>query len=115
MSEHDEQVALFQWATFEANRVPELDLLYAIPNGGARHIATATKLKAEGVKRGVLDIHLPVPKKPYHGLWIEMKYGWNQPTKEQKWWIKNLVKLGHRVDICYSAEEAIETIKEYLG
>lgn len=41
--------------------VPELEWLHAIPNGGARDGFTAASLKAEGVKRGILDMFLPVP------------------------------------------------------
>lgn len=42
---------------------PELALFHAIPNGGARDKVTAGKLKAEGVKPGVFDTFLPVPRK----------------------------------------------------
>lgn len=41
--------------------VPELRWLHAIPNGGQRDKITAGKLKAEGVKKGVLDVFLPLP------------------------------------------------------
>ena len=34
MSEHDDQCALFQWADMMAQQYPELDLMFAIPNGG---------------------------------------------------------------------------------
>ena len=49
-----EQQALFDWAKISG--IPDLDLLHAIPNGGHRNKATAGRLKAEGVKRGVPDI-----------------------------------------------------------
>lgn len=41
--------------------VPELRWLHAIPNGGYRDKVTAGKLKAEGVKRGIPDVFLPLP------------------------------------------------------
>jgi hypothetical protein len=50
MSEHDHQAAFFTWASYQ--RFPGIELLHAIPNGGARHKAVAGKLKAEGVKTG---------------------------------------------------------------
>ena len=37
MSEHDEQVALFEWAALREAEIPELALLFAIPNGGLRN------------------------------------------------------------------------------
>ena len=84
MTEHDEQAALFQWAELMAAQIPELRLMFAIPNGGHRHIGVARKLKAEGVKPGVPDIFLPVARNKFHGLFIEMKFGRGRLTKEQK-------------------------------
>ena len=78
MSEHDEQVALFQWAGYQLGACPELALMFAIPNGGDRHPAVAGKLRDEGVKAGVPDIFLPVPRGKYHGMF----YG-NEVWEEQ--------------------------------
>ncbi len=61
-TEHVEQVSLMRWAALTKRRRPELALLYAIPNGGDRHKAVAAKLSAEGVKSGVPDLCLPVPR-----------------------------------------------------
>jgi hypothetical protein len=100
-SEHAEQAALFRWAEFARSRLPELALLHAIPNGGHRHKATAARLKAEGVKRGVPDVCLPVPRGGAHGLYIELKTERGKPTPEQLGWIRalrgrGLPRLGER-------------------
>ena len=34
MSESNEQIAVFAWATFNTARLPELALLFHVPNGG---------------------------------------------------------------------------------
>jgi hypothetical protein len=115
MSEHDEQAALFEWAAWQSNITPELKMLYAIPNGGHRHKAVAAKMKAEGVKAGVLDIHLPVARNGFIGLWIEMKFANNKPSDKQSWWIENLRNQGHFVRVCWNSSEAQATIEEYLG
>ena len=65
--EHIEQVKLFNWARQNESMYLHLSLLFAIPNGGHRHIGTARKLKAEGVKAGVPDCFLAVPKDEKHG------------------------------------------------
>lgn len=70
-----EQEALFRWADFAAGTMPELKLLYHIPNGGSRNKAEAANLKRQGVKAGVPDLFLPVPRGGYHGLYIELKFG----------------------------------------
>ena len=117
-SEHTEQVALFDWANRNKYRYPELQLMFAIPNGGKRHIGVARKLKAEGVKAGVPDIFLPVPRtikdKFIAGLFIEMKYGKNKPTPSQQEWVRKLRKYGYWVVVCYSYEEAQEIITSYI-
>ena len=116
--EHLAQAALFRWAEYQSKRLPELALMFAIPNGGFRTKATAAKLKAEGVKAGIPDICLPVARRwrdmDFHGLWIEMKAGRNKPTANQIWWHMQLSQQGYRVAVCYSWEAAIEVIEGYL-
>ena len=113
-SEHHEQAALIDWCRWQRKKYPETEFLFAIPNGGLRHKRTAVKLKREGVKAGVSDLFLPVPKGEFHGLWIEMKSKKGRPTKAQKKWLKDMKELGYQTAICYGAEEAIEVLKEYL-
>jgi len=108
MSEHLEQ-ALF----FARCKKHNIEPIYAIPNGGHRHIAVAAKLKAEGVKRGIPDIHYPVANGKYHGLWIEMKTKTGRVTKDQKRMIEILRKLNHRVEVCRSCDEAWQALKNY--
>ena len=111
-SEHDEQVALIRWA--ELSGLPELQLLFAIPNGGQRHPAVARKLRDEGLKPGVPDLCLPVARGNYHGLFIEMKVGRNKPTASQSQWIRELCRQGYRVEVCYGYDEARVVIENYL-
>lgn len=115
MSEHNEQVALFHWAKLTQTQIPELAWLYAIPNGGKRHIRVAQKLKAEGVKPGVWDIDLPIPRGKYNGLKIEMKWGRNKLTENQVKWGKFYRQTGFRTAVCYSWMEAKYVILDYLG
>jgi hypothetical protein len=120
-SEHEEQAALFAWAELQARQWPELALMFAIANGGHRHISVAKRLKAEGVKAGVPDICLPIPRtshefeKRFSGLFIEMKVKPNKPTEAQRDWLEDLERQGYRCEVCYSAAEARRVITEYLG
>lgn len=113
--EYCQQVELFRWAAFNRQKYPELELLYASANGGKRNLVVARKLKTSGVKAGVPDIHLPVPCGIYHGLWVEMKADKGKPTELQLWWHERLRAQGHRVEVCYSWEEAVKIIEGYLG
>lgn len=116
MQQHEEheQMALIQWAELEKGAYPVLGRLFHIPNGGHRNKATAGRLKAAGVKKGVPDLCLPVPLGGYAGLYIEMKYGANKPTPEQRDWIDFLSSAGYRVDVCYGCEDAIRAIMRYI-
>lgn len=114
MSEHNEQSAYFDWLQIMSNRHEQLNWIFAVPNGGKRHIGTAKKLKKEGVKSGVPDIFIPIPSDGYHGLWIEMKYGKNTLSSNQIDWMNYLISAGYRHVTCWSADEAINITKEYL-
>ena len=113
--EDAEQRIIFQWAAMETAARPELGLLYAIPNGGKRAIKTAVELKKQGVKRGVPDMCLPVPRGVFNGLYIELKrVKGGTVSDEQREWIAALAEQGYKAVVCRGAEEAIGTIKEYL-
>ena len=62
----------------------------------------------------MLDIFLPHPVEKYSGLFIEMKFGKNRLTKEQKEWIDRLTQAGYKCAVCYSFEEARDNILNYL-
>jgi len=115
VSEHDEQVALFQWAALNQDRYPELALLYANPMGGKRPGRTAARLKAEGAKAGVPDLTLPVARCGFHGLYIEMKHGNNRPTASQEWWLQQLRDQDYAAVVCYGFEHARQVLVTYLA
>lgn len=112
--ESGHQEALFSWAAYNMQRMPELEYLHHVPNGGKRDKATAIALKRQGVKAGVPDIHLPVPRGEYHGLYIELKAGKNTTTAKQREWLEFLREQGHYTAICYNWQLAAELIERYL-
>lgn len=116
-SEASEQAAVIQWARLMSRRkgYEPLALLHHIPNGGSRHPAEAAHLKAQGTLSGIPDLCLPVPSGPYHALYIEMKYGKNRLTENQKERISQLRAFGNAVAVCYSAQEAIDVISRYIS
>lgn len=115
MTEAQEQKLLFQWAAYSRGTYPELEMLFHIPNGGSRNKIEAHNLKLQGVKPGVPDLMLPVPRGGYHGLFIELKRTkGGRASEEQRAWIRSLKRLGYEAVICRGWEEAAETIKGYL-
>ena len=110
MSEHQEQVAVIDWFRLA---YPKL-MLFAIPNGGARHIVTAVNLKREGVISGVADMFLMYAAFPFHGLFIEMKAKGGKVSPAQASFMSAAKDNGYQAVVCYGFDEAKENINSYL-
>jgi hypothetical protein len=107
LTEHEEQRELVRWfrQTWPGIRI------FAIPNGGHRSMATACRLKAEGVASGVPDLFVPA-----WGLWIEMKrVKGGTVSAEQKDWINYLEEVGYCVRVCKGAEAAKGQIQAFFN
>lgn len=116
-SEHAEQCAVIAWWYYTGHKRynAHINDLFAIPNGGDRNLIVAVKLKAEGVRKGVLDLFLMIPCGIKHGLFIEMKYDKNKPSDEQKEFITRAEARGYATAVCWTAEEAVKVIEGYLN
>jgi hypothetical protein len=102
-TEHEEQRELVRWfrQTYSST------LIFAIPNGGARNIATAARLKAEGVLKGVPDLFIPAWE-----LWIEMKrVKGGLVSLEQDAMHAYLRGVGYRVMVAKGFEDAKQQIE----
>lgn len=114
-TESQEQVSLFAWADVAKSTTPELEWLFHVPNGGARHPVAAARLKLEGVKAGVPDLLLLVPRGGFHGLAVELKRRkGGYASAEQKKWLQALTAAGYKAVVCKGWEDARDTIMEYL-
>lgn len=112
--EHEEQRKLFAWAAENESRIPELRWLFAVPNWfGVKTRYHGARAKMEGRKPGVLDVWWPLYRMPYVGLVIEMKYGRNTLSREQREWKAWLESQGWLVVVKYSALDAQDTITRY--
>jgi len=115
LSEHLKQVHVFRWAKLNERKYPELACLFAIPNQSNRGVKSGAKMKAEGLRAGLPDICLPVPRRAYNALWIEMKrHAKLKPTAVQLEWHERLSQNGGCVVVCYTTDGAIKTITDYL-
>ena len=114
-SEYEIQACLIEWCEWNRGKYPELDLIFAVPNGEKRDPVTGAKLKKAGVKPGVSDIILPVARSGYHSLAIEMKTGKGQLSPVQRQWMAKLREQGWLAVVCRSADEAIAVVTEYLN
>ena len=111
-----EQELIFKWRDENKIKYPELALLHSSGNGLRLTPGQAVKTKKQGLTKGVPDIMLPVPKNNYHGLFIELKrIKGGKVSPEQKIVIAALENQGYKAIVCHGHQEAIETIKKYLG
>ena len=120
-TEDAHQTAYFCWCTWQVAQIPELAFAFAVPNGGLRDPITASKLKAQGVKRGVPDIVLPVVRfadnRWYAGAYIELKKlkGGNERDADQLKWAAFLKSQGYAHYLCRGYLAAIDATKHYMG
>jgi hypothetical protein len=124
-TEHEAQAAVIAWARTLEPLHSELSMLFAVINGaklpysrdakGRRYCPQAVKLKAEGLRAGVPDLCLPVARRGFHALFVEMKVGSNTPSPEQIKFIDALSDGGYCALVCWGSDEAIAAISEYLG
>ena len=120
--EHNYQVVVVRWSDnpFHRDRYPGLHMLFAVPNAGKRSARMGAYYKAEGLRPGAPDLVLPVARKGYHGLIIEMKVPKTALTKksyrtpEQTAWGENFTREGYLAITCWGHDAAITALKLYL-
>jgi len=113
MSEHDIQVSLMRW--FALQFPVQYAVSYATPNAGKRTPRQGAYMKAEGLKPGVPDICIPVARKGFHGLYIELKTEKGKLSKHQAEFIDRLTEQNYMAVVCVGFDAARETIKNYLS
>lgn len=113
-TEHEDQATVIEWFDWQYPKL--LGRLYAIANAGAgAQKGQAGKMKAEGVRRGVPDLCLPVPRQDFCGLYIEMKrLRGGSLSPDQRDWLDFLGGQGYMAVVCRGAEAAKQTIRDYL-
>lgn len=116
MSEDQIQQFFFEWVDMQilTKRFPGLELIYAVPNGGSRHMLEAVKLKRTGTRAGVPDVQLPVARGGFTGLCIEFKKPDGNPTKEQRERIDKMQQEGWCALLCWDWHAAARMVAGYL-
>lgn len=94
-------------------------LLIHIPNGGSRRNRfEGWRLKAQGTKKGVSDLLLPVARGGRFGLWLEFKAAppFDAPvTESQQHWCDLMVEQGYAAMVARGVDEALEALRAYLA
>ncbi len=113
--EDDAQIALIRQFSLE---FPDLaERLIHIPNGGKRTRFERYLFIKLGVKKGVPDLFLPVPRGQFSGLFVEMKAPpphSSAVTNDQKDWLAFLSANGFYATACRGTAPALDIIRCYL-
>ncbi|UMO89366.1 VRR-NUC domain-containing protein [Pectobacterium sp. PL64] len=115
-AELEEQAALIEWAdktVIDGVRIG--DYLLHIPNEGKRGPKAARDAKRLGVRAGVPDLFLALPRGGYAGLWIEMKAKGGKLSAQQEIWLKKMSSVGYKAEVCFGYDHAVHGIVSYLN
>ena len=85
-------------------------LVWAIPNGGLRHMKVARDMTAEGAYASAPDIVVMIPTARSPALCLEMKRPGEKPTEDQTACHERLRGLGFAVLVCESVDVAWRAI-----
>lgn len=113
-SESQIQQKCIQWFQYTYPELWKDGMLYHNANEGIRLGGQGRRIKREGLRKGVADLCLSVPRKGYGALYIEMKKPGGRISPEQKQWGENAIKHGNLWIVCYSLDEFEKAINNYL-
>lgn len=106
------QINIINWFKKEFSEY-EKDI-YHFANERKCSIIQGIQLKKMGVRKGVADLFIAVPKNNKCGLWIELKVGKNTVSDEQMEFLQRQVTNGYAAFICRTLQEATLIITEYI-
>lgn len=112
--EHDLQCSIIHWAKLHERQYPELEFLFAIPNGSYKSAKSAKEFQEEGLKSGVPDLCLPIPRGGYGALYIELKSPTGKLSENQRKWLQGLTDVGNLCLEARTYERVTQVILDYL-
>jgi hypothetical protein len=112
-SESDIQRQFISWLRTD---YPDIaPFVFHIPNGGHRTLYYNKFLKEMGLRAGVSDLFVAIPTNNYHGAWIELKSKKGRISPVQEEFLEDMSNKCYFTSVCYSLEEAVITLKNYLN
>ena len=110
LSESAMQKAVMEWVRLQ----PTIrDFIIHIPNEGKRTGSYGKSLKDMGMRRGVADLFIAMPRHDCNGAWIELKSKNGILRHEQKEFLLHMESQNYFAMTCVSIESAIATIEWY--
>lgn len=92
------------------------DMLFTIsPAGFIMSAGMAMKMIRMGYRKGTLDVLIFEPSVMWHGLFIEFKVKGGVVKVDQSDFILKATNKGYCCRVCWSTEEGIEALENYLA
>ena len=107
VSEHTLQVQVLEIIAYKGKRT----YAFAIPNAGARGLATAARMKAEGLTAGVADLCVMLPGGKVG--WLELKAAKGRQSPAQVAFEDICEVLGHPYATAHTLDGAITVLKQW--
>ena len=106
------QMQLFDWIRSRPDIEP-----YAFHIGNERKCTPqqGSILKRSGVKAGVWDNFIAIPRNNYHGLFVELKAGKNKLSDKQITFGDAVGMQMYKCVVAWSYEDARRAIEDYLA
>ena len=87
---------------------------FKVPNETRGNFAWLTKMKREGLKKGVPDMLCIEPRPPFRGLALEFKCKGGKISKEQQVWLNRFRAAKWLAKVVYTVEQAIAVAEQYM-
>ncbi|VTU44923.1 VRR-NUC domain-containing protein [Variovorax sp. RA8] len=108
--------ACADWVFAHEGMYPFLRWLMHVPNGGLRSRGEAGKMRAMGVRKGVVDWILPFPSPAgrYTGLAIEVKSHRGTVSDEQQDFLDDAAAAGWLAAVARSSDEFVKVVEQWI-
>lgn len=110
-TEYAECVTLWDWMIIKGLATYS----FHIPNESKRSKYAGGRLKRIGMRAGVSDYFIAIPRGSYHGLWLEIKVGKNKLTQQQEFFFFDMQMQHYCCRVAYGFDEAKAYIESYLA
>lgn len=90
-------------------------LVIHFPNEGPRTLRFGKLLKDMGMRAGVSDLFIAMASHGFNGAWIELKSEKGIISSSQKEFLNDMSQQNYFTAVCWSIDEAINTISWYVN
>ncbi|HMF72302.1 MAG TPA: VRR-NUC domain-containing protein [Flavitalea sp.] len=113
LSEESIHKTIIQWVRNHPKLKKMGNLVMHFPNEGKRSLRYGKLMKDLGMRKGVSDLLIAMPRHGYGGAWIEIKSRGGIVSKEQNNFLSDMRQQNYFTAVCWSIDEGIKTIDWY--